>query len=463
MTRLMRLVLIPVFLGLAALGVVWRLAPAQGPRAPAAEAVQVVVASRTIPARTRIEVDMLALKSVPRELTSAGAVSRKEDAVGKVAATTLLQGEILLKDRLAGADGLFGLAYAVPPGLRAITVGVNEVAGVAGHLHAGDRVDVLATFTKEVAGEEKTVLILEDLPVLACTGALEGGSRPSKGAVGVQPSSEVKAPTSVTLAVTPEEGAVLALADERGTIRLMLRPAVREKDLGPVEVTTAAFRTQAASLASYEYKSQIRLKLTLAEVDPGSLGSLGPGARPGVSAVLEVPDAVAEALDGLASRGLARVVDRADLIAMNREFVSYRLEGEYPYRAGPEGQEVTTWQDYGLEVQVRPEAYDQPFIDLELWLGLRVLGAAPRPHAPAQELALSGLDAPLGRLHSAQAVVRVDLHEAVLVTGLFRPEPTKDGAAQAGLHVLPPPYASRELERGETELVLVIVPEADPR
>jgi Flp pilus assembly protein CpaB len=92
---------------------------------------------------------------------------------------------------------------------------VDEVKGVAGHLTANDRVDVLGTFTMpsrvpNAAPEFKTKTLLQCVSVLA-VGPAPAGSQSS----GV--------PTSVTLKVTPEEAALLSFAETVGQLRLILR------------------------------------------------------------------------------------------------------------------------------------------------------------------------------------------------------------------------------------------------
>lgn len=98
---------------------------------------------------------------------------------------------------------------------RGVTITVDEVKGIAGHLTANDRVDVLGTFTipgrtPNAAPEFKTKTLLQCVSVLAV-----GPAQSGQQSFGV--------PTSVTLKVSPDEAALLSFAESVGQLRLILR------------------------------------------------------------------------------------------------------------------------------------------------------------------------------------------------------------------------------------------------
>jgi pilus assembly protein CpaB len=108
----------------------------------------------------------------------------------------------------------------IPPGLRALSVRVNEVIGVAGYVLPGTRVDVLATMTPTKDQVDVTSkVVLTDVQVLAA------GTKIEQSADGGKPM-----PVSVvTLLVTPPEAERLTLATTEGKIQLALRnPLDRE-------------------------------------------------------------------------------------------------------------------------------------------------------------------------------------------------------------------------------------------
>ena len=64
----------------------------------------------------------------------------------------------LSESKLASAEAGFGLPPTIPPGMRAISVQVNEVVGVAGFVVPGTHVDVLVTLKSNVEGTTRVVV-----------------------------------------------------------------------------------------------------------------------------------------------------------------------------------------------------------------------------------------------------------------------------------------------------------------
>lgn len=178
---------------------------------------EVVVASGDIGAKTLIAGDMIQVKKVPVEYIHPQAVTKKEEAIGKLTLSPLIQGEQVLKKKISGQnDAKNGLAYIIPPGKRAVTVPIDEVSGIAGLIRPGDRVDVAATVnipdssgTKEIP---YSLVVLQDITVLAV-----GKTMDDKDA-----KNQLESKT-LTLAVTVEQSRPLILASQKGNIRLMLR------------------------------------------------------------------------------------------------------------------------------------------------------------------------------------------------------------------------------------------------
>jgi pilus assembly protein CpaB len=116
--------------------------------------------------------------------------------------------------KLGSKEAGGGLPPAIPPGLRAVSVRVNEVIGVAGYVLPGTRVDVLATVSPTgQAGDMTSKVILTNVQVLAAGTKIERDTDKNKPlAVSV-----------VTLLVDPEEAERLTLASTEGKIQLALR------------------------------------------------------------------------------------------------------------------------------------------------------------------------------------------------------------------------------------------------
>ncbi len=105
----------------------------------------VVAAAADIPAYTQITGDMLTLQQIPQGYAHPLAARTMEEVVGLVTVSDIVAGEQVLPSKLkefGQTDS--GLAYVVPEGMRAVTVSVDEVSGVAGFLKRGDYVDVIS-------------------------------------------------------------------------------------------------------------------------------------------------------------------------------------------------------------------------------------------------------------------------------------------------------------------------------
>ena len=183
-------------------------------RAGAVATTPVVVAAADLQLGAEISVDDVRVVEWPSSNVPAGAISKKEDAVGRGVVSPLVQNEPLLQAKLASTEQGAGLPPAIPQGLRAVSVKVNEVIGVAGYVLPGTRVDVVATVSPTRNQVDMTSkVILTNVPVLAAGVRLEGDGEKDK-AVSV---------TVVTLLVDPEQAERLTLASTEGKIQLALR------------------------------------------------------------------------------------------------------------------------------------------------------------------------------------------------------------------------------------------------
>lgn len=184
----------------------------------------VVVVTRNIPAKTMITVEMLALKKVPLGSAHVQAVREMARGIGTIATMPLLEGEQLLESKVVSQnDFKNGLAYMIPPGKRAVSIPVDEISGVANLLQPGDRVDVMSVISMiDAAGAETiySLLVLQDIQILAVGKRLDPKGSDSNKQSGQQEKA------TATLAVTVEEAQSLFLANQQGTIRLMLRSPV---------------------------------------------------------------------------------------------------------------------------------------------------------------------------------------------------------------------------------------------
>lgn len=183
--------------------------------------VPVVKAKENIPKDTVISTNALFIEKIPAQYVHPDAVRDMTAVAGKVTTSNIAAGEQVLNQKMLGAsDEEKRLAYTVPQNKRAMSVAVDSVSGVSGNVQRGDIVDVVAVVDVKTAGEADTItyslLVVQNVTVLA-TGENTSTSAEKK--------TQDKAAT-VTLAVSVEEAQRLAMATEKGAIRLLLRSPV---------------------------------------------------------------------------------------------------------------------------------------------------------------------------------------------------------------------------------------------
>jgi pilus assembly protein CpaB len=178
----------------------------------------IVVAAMEIPIGSKINETMVKTTPWPKESIPPGTATDPKalSAAGRITIKGIPAGEPISEDKLApvgGAAGAGFMTYVVPPGHRAVTVAVNEVAGVAGFITPGNKVDVvLTTPLPNNPNETISKIVLQDVPVLA-TGQIAQEQKDGKPIV---------VPT-VTLDLTPEDSENLVLAANKGPLQLLLR------------------------------------------------------------------------------------------------------------------------------------------------------------------------------------------------------------------------------------------------
>lgn len=195
------------------------------------EGVPVVVAKTDIPAKTKITAEMVQQIRVPAEYLQPGGVQDLKNVVGVIAREPIVAGEQITDRRLVRESKSVGFTGMIPRDKRAVTVAVSEVTGVAGFVKPGDYVDVIVTFEQGMVGDNVSYMMLQNVLVLAANRDAEAGAA---GNGAKEAAKDAVKATTVTLAVTPDEAAKLTLAEEKGKIRLALRPYL---PLNGIEIT----------------------------------------------------------------------------------------------------------------------------------------------------------------------------------------------------------------------------------
>jgi pilus assembly protein CpaB len=189
----------------------------------------VIVAAGDLQLGTALKKEDLKTIAFPLGAAPEGSFSQPEELLGRGIIVPIVKNEPILGAKLASKEAGAGLPPVIPDGMRAVSVRVNEVVGVAGYVLPGNRVDVVATASPtESHADTTSKVVLTNVQVLTAGTRMEQDNDQNKP---VQV-------TVVTLLVTPEQAERLALASTEGKIQLALRNPL---DMG--SPTTPGVRT----------------------------------------------------------------------------------------------------------------------------------------------------------------------------------------------------------------------------
>jgi pilus assembly protein CpaB len=227
--------------------------------------LSIVVSARDLPRGTKLSINDLTVSPWKGQDLPPGAFQDPKALVGQTLRRDLRFSEPVSVSAIVSADAAW-LASEVPPGMRGVTVHVNEFAGVTQHLQVGDRVDVLVADAPLSQGNRDLRLrtMLQNVEVLTT-----GREREDEG--------QRNPIAAVTLLVEAGQSEKLNLADQSGSIRLALRNPLDET----TEATTGGrlsdlmtSRDQASSQAGRERAGGNRVSNSAPpNSDSGALGA----------------------------------------------------------------------------------------------------------------------------------------------------------------------------------------------
>jgi pilus assembly protein CpaB len=196
-----------------------------------------VVARENLPLGTLVTADQVKLVPWPTSDPLPGGFDSIDKVVGRGVVVPIQQNEPLSESKLASAESGAGLPPTIPAGMRAISVKVNDVIGVAGFTVPGTRVDVLAM----VRGNNNSMsrIVVGNVQVLTAGTKYDQEQSRKDGkpiSTGV-----------VTLAVTPADAERIALAASDGQIVLALRNPLDAEPVRTSGVRMAELMNDAAS------------------------------------------------------------------------------------------------------------------------------------------------------------------------------------------------------------------------
>lgn len=189
----------------------------QVPAPPAT--VKVLAASKPLEYGDRLNLEVAA-KSLqwvtwPKNAVPEGAFTSAEDLLGpdkkqtRTVLRTIEPGELVLKSKVTGFGEGIRVAMKVAEGMRAFTIPIDAVSGVAGLITPGDHVDIL--LTRNIQGELVTSAVLQNISVIATDQDSSADGERARVA------------RTATVEVTPTDASKLALAQQVGKLSLSLR------------------------------------------------------------------------------------------------------------------------------------------------------------------------------------------------------------------------------------------------
>jgi pilus assembly protein CpaB len=189
----------------------------------------VLVAARDIPARALLTDAYYVKTEKPVNDVDSDAASDPKQLVGKYSLINIPAGSVISKSKVSSAAAN-ALPARLPVGMRAVSISIDRVKGVAGLIQPGDRVDVIAVPPRMGSEVPQASAILRGVLVLAMGNEVETTS--------ATPAPENQNLTTVTLALTPAQVDLLAAADLNTTLRLALRPPKESIRAFPAEPLT---------------------------------------------------------------------------------------------------------------------------------------------------------------------------------------------------------------------------------
>src|SRR6266568_3616407 len=273
---------------------------------------KVVVAKATLPAQTPLTVDNVEVREVAPDAIQPNAAISLAEVTGKALTLPVAAGQQILTPFLASPDSpdIKKLADLVPAGKRAMSVTFTELNTAGGLVAPGDFVDVVGVFNKGTLGKDQAMLILQDVLVLAVAQSTSADQLPRQGGSASGSPASLPPPTrpgtvalpqptpasvpfaaastrTVTLAVDPEAAERLALAEDYGKLRYIVRPGAERTQSAviPADLTTLASPIQVAagqiiateiSPTNTKVGDTLDIKITVRNTSDKPLQTMGP-------------------------------------------------------------------------------------------------------------------------------------------------------------------------------------------
>ncbi len=193
------------------------------PEVVQAQVVQIVAAATSLKFGDRLAKENLRLIDWPTGSVPEGTFKSVDELLGpepRVALQAMQPNELVLSSKITGPGQRASLSAVIAAGMRAMTIRVNDVLGVAGFVLPGDRVDIM--LTREIVKDQPiTDVLLQNVKVLGIDQRSD------------QANNKPDVVKAVTIEVTTEQAQKITLAARVGSLSLALRD-VTNVELAPV-------------------------------------------------------------------------------------------------------------------------------------------------------------------------------------------------------------------------------------
>lgn len=182
---------------------------------------QVVIAGKDLDMGSMLTEENLTIADWPRANAPKGTFSKVEEVAGRVTVTKMVAGTPIVAAELAAPGSGVGLVALIEPGMRAMTIRVDEVIGVGGFILPNTFVDVISVETAGNSRAASTILKRIEVMAVAQETFVEEG--------------KAQLVRTVTLEVTPKQAETLAATINKNPIHLVLRNPVETDSIAKAE------------------------------------------------------------------------------------------------------------------------------------------------------------------------------------------------------------------------------------
>ncbi len=179
---------------------------------PKDEGRQVAIAATELSVGAIVREENVRMVLWPSDAVPEGYATSAAEVIGRGVITQVRVNEPFLESKLAELGSGGGLPITIPPGMRAVSVRVDDVIGVAGFVVPSTRVDLLVTLTPSGSDDTTSRVFLQNVNAVAAGQQIQ---KDEDGAPMIV--------TVITLLVTPEDAERLVLAGSQGRIQMALR------------------------------------------------------------------------------------------------------------------------------------------------------------------------------------------------------------------------------------------------